>query len=144
MPGHNKRSHNRLLPSFLGMDAGMTSQLNEDLIRKMRGLLMCLAHVIDILSRGVCTTCRRQTSGRLVQELNVCNVCLLTAHMEHNKLENADHDLGDRSIARRAAVYYENRTEEILNHIVTHVLRDMGINVLDYLKWTLECYAFFM
>ena len=45
-----------LPPSFLALDAWMTSQLNGALIRKLRGTLTCLAYLFDILSIGVCTT----------------------------------------------------------------------------------------
>ena len=73
-PGHNKRPHARLLPSFLGMEAWMTSQLNVALIRKPHGVLMCLAYFFDMLSMGVYKTSHWKTSGRLVQELNTCIV----------------------------------------------------------------------
>ena len=36
-------------------DEWMTSQLNEALIRKLHGSLICLAHFLDMLSKGVCT-----------------------------------------------------------------------------------------
>ena len=49
-PGHNKRPHARLPPSFLGLDAWMTSQLNVALIRKLRVSLMCLAYFFYLLS----------------------------------------------------------------------------------------------
>ena len=49
----------------------MTSKLNVALIRKLRGSLMCLAYFFDMITNGVCTTRHWQTSGRLVQELNV-------------------------------------------------------------------------
>ena len=52
----------------------MTSQLNVTLNRKLRGSLVCLAHVFDMLIMGICTARHWQTSGRLVQELNVCTV----------------------------------------------------------------------
>ena len=48
--------------------------MNVALIRKLRGALMCLAYIFDILSWGVCKTRHSQTSGRLVQELNACTV----------------------------------------------------------------------
>ena len=54
--------HDQLPPSFLGMDAWMTWQLNVVMIRKLRGLLTCLANFFHILS----------TSSLLVQELNFC------------------------------------------------------------------------
>ena len=59
---------------FLGVDALMTPQLNVAVIRKVRGSLMCFAYYFDMLSMGVCTTSHWQTSGRLVQELNVYTV----------------------------------------------------------------------
>ena len=73
-PGRYTRPHTRLPPSFQGMDAWMTSQLNEALIRKLRGPLMCLAYFIEMLSIGVCITRHWQVSGRLVQELYACTV----------------------------------------------------------------------
>ena len=77
--GYNTQPHALLPPSFLGMAAWMTSQLNVALIRKLRRSLMCLASFFGMLSMGVCTTRYWQTSGRLVQELNVCTV---HAHIE--------------------------------------------------------------
>ena len=71
-PGHSTRPHARLPPSFLGMDAWMTSQLDVALIRTLRESLMCLAYFFDVLSMDVCTTRHWQASGRLVQGLNVC------------------------------------------------------------------------
>ena len=50
----------------------MTSRLNVASIRKQRGSLVYLAYDRDMLSMGVCTTRQWLTSGRLVQELNVC------------------------------------------------------------------------
>ena len=46
-PGHNTRPHAWLPPSFLGMDARITStwQLNVALIRKLRGSLIYFAYV---------------------------------------------------------------------------------------------------
>ena len=43
-PGPKTRQHNRLPSSFLGMNACMTSHLNEALIDKLRGSFMCLAY----------------------------------------------------------------------------------------------------
>ena len=37
-------------------------------------VMMCLAYLFGMLSMGVCTTRHWQTSGRLVQELNVWTV----------------------------------------------------------------------
>ena len=59
---------------LLGMDARMTLQLNVALIRKLRGPLECLAYFLEMSSMVVCTTRHLQTSGRLVQKLNVCTV----------------------------------------------------------------------
>ena len=73
-PGHDTRPHARLQPSFVGMDAWMTSQLNVVLIRKLLGSLLCLAYSFDTLSMRDSTTSQWQTTGRLVQELNVCTV----------------------------------------------------------------------
>ena len=49
LPGHNTRLHARLPPSFLGMDAWVTSELKVALIRKIRGALMCLAYSLHII-----------------------------------------------------------------------------------------------
>ena len=76
-PGHNTRPHARLAPSFLGKDAWMTSQLNVVFHRKLRGLLLCLAYFLNMLSMGVGTTRHWQTPGQLVQALNVCTVLCL-------------------------------------------------------------------
>ena len=45
-PEHNTRPHVRLPPSFLGMNAWMTSQLNVALIHKLRGSSICLAYFL--------------------------------------------------------------------------------------------------
>ena len=60
-----------------GSGCQMTSQLSIALIRKQHRSLMCLAYFFDMLSMGVCTTRYWQTPGRLVQDLNVCNVRLV-------------------------------------------------------------------
>ena len=73
-PGHNTQPHVRLQPSFQGVDAWITSKLNEALACKSRESLMSLADIFDMPSMVVCTTRHWQTSGRLVQELNVCTV----------------------------------------------------------------------
>ena len=69
--------HAQLPTIFLGMDAWITSQLNIALICKLCVSLMCLTYLFDVLSMGVCTTRHWQTSGELVQELNVCTVCVM-------------------------------------------------------------------
>ena len=71
-PGHNTQPHAQLQPSFQGIDAWITSKLNEALVCNLRVSLMSLADVFDMSSMVVCTTRHWQTSGRLVQELNVC------------------------------------------------------------------------
>ena len=73
-PAHNTRPQARLTPSFLAMNAWMTSQLNAALICKLSRALMRLDYHFDMIIMGVCTTRHCQTSGRLVQELNVCTV----------------------------------------------------------------------
>ena len=70
----NTRPHVRLPPSFLAMDACMTSQLNVALIRKLLWSLMCLAYFFDILSRGVCR--HWQTSGRSTDAGIKCLYCI--------------------------------------------------------------------
>ena len=72
--GHNTQPHARSPSSFLGKDAWMTSQLKVAFIHKLRGSSMCMAHFSDMLSIGVCRTRHFKTSGRLVQELNICTV----------------------------------------------------------------------
>ena len=53
---------------------GLPLQLKVALNRKLRGPSMCFSYVCDIISMGVSTTRHGQTSGRLVQELNVRTV----------------------------------------------------------------------
>ena len=50
--GYNTRQHARLPPNFLGVDARMTSELTTDLIRKLRGSLMCLAYFLTSRKDG--------------------------------------------------------------------------------------------
>ena len=40
-------------------------------------LLVCLAYFFDVLLMGACTNMHWQTCGRLVQELNICNVVIV-------------------------------------------------------------------
>ena len=56
------------------------SALTSFSIRKLRGPSLSWTHVIDMLPMGVYTTRHCQTSGRLVQELNVCTVAIYTLH----------------------------------------------------------------
>ena len=71
-PGLNKRPHARLPFSFLDMNALMTS--TEHSFESQATLVIYVAYFSDKLSMGVCTTRHLQTSGRPVQELNVCSV----------------------------------------------------------------------
>ena len=64
----------------------MTSQLNVALIGKLYGILMCLAYFVG-MTWGVFTTRHWQTSGQLVQELNVCTV---TTFVVFSSLKHAD------------------------------------------------------
>ena len=66
----DQAKHTQFPPNFLDMHACTTSQLNEVLVRK----LLCAWPIFDTLSISVCTTRHWQTSGQLVQELNVCTV----------------------------------------------------------------------
>ena len=77
-PGHSTWPHVWLLPSFQGMNAGMTSQPNVALICKLCWSLMCFAYIVGILSAGISTSRHCQTPGRLVQDLNVCTVHIHT------------------------------------------------------------------
>ena len=45
--------HNRMQPSFQGIDAWITSELNEALVCKLRVSLISLADIFDIPSMGV-------------------------------------------------------------------------------------------
>ena len=51
-PGHNTRPYARSPPSFQGMDAGMTSQLNVDFFRELHGVIDVLGLFFDIISIG--------------------------------------------------------------------------------------------
>ena len=90
---HNTRPHAQFPTSFLDMDALTTSQRNKVLVRK----LLCAWLIFDTLSVSVCTTTHWQTSGQLVQELNVCTVhvlliCILqTAYLLLLLLHNERH-----------------------------------------------------
>ena len=53
---------------------GLPLQLKVALSCKLCGSSMCFSYICDIISMGVSTTRHGQTSGRLVQELNVCTV----------------------------------------------------------------------
>ena len=75
-PGHSTRLHARLPHSFLGMDAWMNSKLN---VTSFGLQATCVIDVFTLfldvlLSMGVYTTRHWQTSGQLVQKLNVCTV----------------------------------------------------------------------
>ena len=50
------------------------------------GSLVCLPYLFEILSMGVCTTRHKQTSGRLVQELNVCTVAVSGKVLNHSAI----------------------------------------------------------
>ena len=52
----------------------MTSQLYVAMIRKLLGSIMYVVDVLDVFSMSICTAGHWKTSGRLVQELNVCTV----------------------------------------------------------------------
>ena len=75
-PCQYTRPHVRLLSSFQCINAWINLQLKVALIHKLRGSLMWLTSFPDMLCMGVCTTRQWQTSGRLVQELNVSTVRL--------------------------------------------------------------------
>ena len=55
------------------------SQLKVASICKLHGSSMCLAYFLEMLSVDVYTTSHWQTSGRLMQELNVCTVGVVSA-----------------------------------------------------------------
>ena len=75
-PWCNTRPHVRLLPIFLGMNAWMISKLNVALQSQASWVIN--GSFSNMLSRSVCTTRHWQTSGRQVQELDVCSfyVCI--------------------------------------------------------------------
>ena len=72
MPGqpvHSTRPPAKLPPSFLDMDACTTSQLKVVLVRKLLCAWLIFFNVIH-----KCLHDHWQTSGQLVQELNVCTI----------------------------------------------------------------------
>ena len=74
-PGHDTCPHVRLSPSFLGMDVttGLTTKPSFD--SPGNWIIDVPDLIFDMLSMmGVCKTRHWQTSGRLVQKLNVCTV----------------------------------------------------------------------
>ena len=70
-PGHNTIAHARLTSSFQGMDAWMFSEPSD---LQATWVIGVLGLFFDMLSLGASTTRHWQTSGRLVQELDVCTV----------------------------------------------------------------------
>ena len=85
-PGHNSQPLAQLPPSILVMD-DLTTELS------FNSLDTWVIDVLDLffymLSMGVSTTRHWRTSGRLVQELNVCtvvNIFLIVVKSFHNNL----------------------------------------------------------
>ena len=76
-PGHSSQPHARLLHSFLGVYACVTSRLNVALFDMLCVSLMCFAYFFKLVSTIVFITRHWQTSGRQVQELNVRTVRVL-------------------------------------------------------------------
>ena len=72
LPGHNSRPLAQLPPNILDMD-DLTTELIFN--SKATWVIDVLDLFFDMLSMGVSTTGHWRTSGRLVQELNVCTVC---------------------------------------------------------------------
>ena len=72
-PGHKTQPPARLVPSFLGKNAWMTSQLNV-FSSQATWVIDVLGLCFDMLSMGVLKNRHWHTSGRLVQELNLCTV----------------------------------------------------------------------
>ena len=72
-PGHIKRADARLQPSYLDMEAWMTSQLNIALISKLRGSLMCLAFFLHVIQGCLYNQAMADVQLK-VQDLNVCTV----------------------------------------------------------------------
>ena len=70
-PGHYTRPYDRLSPSFLGIDDLAAKRSFDSHATRVTDVL---GLYFDMLSMDVCTTKHLQTSGRLVQELNVCTV----------------------------------------------------------------------
>ena len=69
--GHNTRPRVQLPPSYLGMDDLTTERCSDS---QPTWAIDVLSLFFDMLSMGVCTNRYWQTSGVLVQELNVCAV----------------------------------------------------------------------
>ena len=89
-PGQNTRPHAKLPPSFLAMDACTTSQLDVVLVRK----LLCAWLIFDTLSISICESRHWQTSGQLVQELNVCaveHVLIIYNRDHHHNISTMQH-----------------------------------------------------
>ena len=64
--------------------AWMPPQMNVALICKLYRVIGMLDLLFDMLSMGVCTNRNWQTSGQLVQELNLCTVYILNAGIDSN------------------------------------------------------------
>ena len=77
-PGHDTRPHARSPSCWQSSGHGSVDDraAKHGFDSKLRWPLMCLAYFFDIQSICVYTTRHWQTSGRLVQELNVCTVAV--------------------------------------------------------------------
>ena len=72
-PGNSVIKHDCMPDCHTVSWTWMTSQMNVALVLKLRGPLMCLSFFWLVIHCSF-TTRHLQTSGRLMQELNVCTV----------------------------------------------------------------------
>ena len=84
--------------------------------------LICLAISFHVLSVSVCTTRHWQASGRLVQELNICNVGLLP-----QRSITAQHLA---YINRMGDGYFSNLKDFCTFEIITRTYFSLGIDIL--------------
>ena len=125
-PGHNTRLHAQLPPSFLVMDACTTSQLNVVLVCK----LLSAWFIFDTLSISVCSTSHRQTSGQLVQELNVCTVYSQCQEPRQQLRNDLDIFCGQNSCQFLAKTRHWSMPNELGLNQLTTVIRLFG----EYMK----------
>ena len=74
--GQNTRPHAGLPPNFpwYGRIYDVTPDPSFDLQATCTCFIDVFGLLLDMLFMGVCTTSHWQTSGRMVQELNICTV----------------------------------------------------------------------
>ena len=83
-PGHNTQPHAPLQPSFRGIDAWITSKLNDALFCKLRVSLMCLADIFDMSPMVVVHTGPGRRPVDWCRKLNVCTVHVFLNQVNKN------------------------------------------------------------